>query len=255
MRDPRLISVSTPSRAEAVAVVLHGGAARERRPAVRPAQLSVLRMVPVATRLARAGRGRLAVLRLLNSSRGWDSRRNPVDDVRWALAEVGQRFPGLPVALVGHSLGGRAALLGAEESAVRVAVALNAYVYPTDVPDLRGRRLLFVHGDRDRVASAAHAASVARHLGSAPGSDPGSAPGSDPESDPESDPATNAENNTVTTTQVGFISVRGATHAMLRRRLVFERSATDFVAATMLGDDSREPAVQRVLDGERWVTV
>lgn len=239
MRDPRLISVSTPSRAEAVAVVLHGGAARESRPAVRPAQLSVLRMVPVATRLARAGRGRLAVLRLLNSSRGWDSRRTPVDDVRWALAEVGQRFPGVPVALVGHSLGGRAALLGAEESAVRVTVALNAYVYPTDLPDLRGRRLLFVHGDRDRVASAAHAASVARHLGSAPESDPGS--------DPESDPAT--------TTQVGFISVRGATHAMLRRRLVFERSATDFVAATMLGDDSREPAVQRVLDGERWVTV
>lgn len=64
--------------------------------------------------IARAGRGRLAVFRLLNSIRGRDTRRTPLDDVAWALAELGERRGDeLPVCLVGHSLGGRAAILSA----------------------------------------------------------------------------------------------------------------------------------------------
>ena len=69
-RDPRA------ARPRGVVLVLHGGAGRGSR-RVSPAQLSVLRMVPVAGRIARAGTGRLAVYRLLNSHRGWDSRRRP----------------------------------------------------------------------------------------------------------------------------------------------------------------------------------
>ena len=53
---------------------------------------------------------RLAVFRLLNSARGWDTSRTPVDDVRWALDELASRHGDLPVALVGHSLGGGVAM-------------------------------------------------------------------------------------------------------------------------------------------------
>ncbi len=165
MADPRLIETWTPKAPEAVAVVLHGGASRSDSMMVSPAQLSVLRMIPVAKRLVLAGQRRLAVYRLLNSSRGWDTNRTPVDDARWALEQVQKQYPDRPVALVGHSLGGRAALLAGAQSAVRCVVALNAFVYPTDLPDLAGRRVLFVHGERDRIALRSRAVAVATSLG------------------------------------------------------------------------------------------
>ena len=45
-----------------------------------------------------------AVLRLLNTRRGWDTHTTPVDDVRWALGQVQERYGDLPVGLV--SVGG-----------------------------------------------------------------------------------------------------------------------------------------------------
>ena len=72
--------------------------------------------------IARAAEGRLAVLRLLNSKRGWDTHHTPVDDAIWALDEARSRLGGLPVALVGHSLGGRAALLAGSTPGVRAVV-------------------------------------------------------------------------------------------------------------------------------------
>jgi hypothetical protein len=68
--EARLIATSVPKDPEGVVLVLHGGGSRRRRMMVSPAQLSVLRMVPIARRAARAGKGRLAVYRLLNSVRG-----------------------------------------------------------------------------------------------------------------------------------------------------------------------------------------
>ena len=47
-----------------------------------------------------------------------------MDDVRWALGEVADRLGSeLPTGLVGHSLGGRAALLAGGEPPVRSVVA------------------------------------------------------------------------------------------------------------------------------------
>jgi hypothetical protein len=105
--EPRLIEVSVPRNPEAAALVLHGGASRRENMMVSPTQLSVLRMIPIARRIARAGKGRIAVYRLLNSRRGWDTRHTPVHDANWALDQM----PDLPTCLVGHSLGGRAAIL------------------------------------------------------------------------------------------------------------------------------------------------
>src|SRR6185312_6354349 len=129
---PRLLTTRHVERPDAVVLVLHGGGSRRGNMAVSPAQLSVLRMIPIARAVARVGQGRLAVLRLLNSVRGWDTGHTPVDDVRWAMREVIERYGQVKVGLVGHSLGGRAALLAGRIEAVAGIVALNPFLYPDD---------------------------------------------------------------------------------------------------------------------------
>jgi pimeloyl-ACP methyl ester carboxylesterase len=208
---PRLIDVSVPSRPEGVAIVLHGGAARRGTIRVSPAQLSVLRMIPIARRVARAGRGRLAVFRLLNSRRGWDATHTPVDDTLWALAQVRSRLGELPVCLVGHSLGGRAALLALGAPGVRGAVALAPWVLPADVPaGLAGQRALIVHGTHDRIASPQRSAALADALGAR--------------------------------ADVRYVAVEGAKHAMLRRHGVFSRLAAEFAVETVSRASARSAA-------------
>ncbi len=177
---------------------------------VSPTQLSVLRMVPIARRVARAGRGRLAVFRLLNSVRGWDSHHTSVEDIGWALRRLTETFPQLPpTGLIGHSLGGRAALLAGGAPPVRSVVALNPWVYPADATALAGRQVLIVHGSADRIASPARSAEVARRL----------AP----------------------TTHVRYVQVRGGKHAMLRRHATFDSLASGFTVEALLQPDT-EPA-------------
>ncbi len=197
MSTHRLVDVRTPATPACVVIVLHGGASRQQQMMVSPTQLSVLRMIPVAKRIGRVGGKRLAVVRLLNSYRGWDTHHTPVDDASWAIGQVGERWPGIPVALVGHSLGGRAALLAAAHDAVRTVVALNAWVYPDDGVPLPGRSVLFVHGDSDRIARPERARMVADRLSRS--------------------------------ADVGFEAVPGGKHAMLRHGRAFEQAAADFV--------------------------
>ncbi len=205
-------------------MVLHGGGSRQDSVAVSPTQLSVLRMVPVARRVARAARRDLAVFRLLNTHRGWDTQHTPVADVTWALEQLSDRLPALPVGLVGHSLGGRAALLAGDLPGVRSVVALNPYVLPEDRPDLGGRRTLVVQGDDDRVSSPSRTAELVARL-------------------PHPD-------------DVALVSVSGGRHAMLRRGRLFEQLAADFTASVLLDTErARSVPVQAVLDGERRVTV
>ena len=106
------------------------------------------------------------MFRLLNAYRGWDSAHTPVQDVRWALDQVPERLGGsVPVCLVGHSLGGRAALLAAGEPSVAGAVALAPWVLPSDAPrGVRGTPLLIVHGTKDRIASPERSAALAARL-------------------------------------------------------------------------------------------
>ena len=221
MTTARLLSVRAPSDPEGVVLVLHGGAHRGEQAMVSPTQLSVLRMVPVAHRIARAGRSRLAVHRLLNSHRGWDSATTPVMDVAWALERVAEQHGDVPVALVGHSLGGRAALLAGDAPQVRSVVALNPWVLPSDRVDLGGRRVLVVHGSEDRIALPTRSAEMARRL--------------------------------ARSTPVGYVSVPGARHAMLRHGRTFETYAADFVTATLLGAEPRTRPVAAVLDGNAFV--
>jgi alpha-beta hydrolase superfamily lysophospholipase len=219
---PRLLDTHVPDEPQGVVLLLHGGAARRQRMPVSAAQLSVLRMVPVAARVARTAPS-LAVQRLLNTSRGWDAQATPVDDVRWALSQAAERFgPDLPVCLVGHSLGGRAALLAGSEPSVRSVVALAPWLYPADGgADLTGRDVLIVHGDQDRVARPDIAEQVARRL--------------------------------ARTTRVAHVTVVGGKHAMLGHFADFDGLAADFAAATLLGT-SGTGLVGRALAGEQWLS-
>ena len=222
--QPRLVDARVPSDPQAAVLVLHGGASRGSNMMVSPTQLSVLRMIPIASRIARAGGSQLAVFRLLNSVRGWDSTHTPVDDALWAMGQLRERFgKALPLSLVGHSLGGRAALLAGGAPDVKSVVALAPWVYPTDgEAGLPGRDVLIVHGTADRIASPERSATVARALS--------------------------------TSTRVGYIRVKGGKHAMLGRHAVFGELAADFVIATLLGATVGGP-VSQVLAGAAWIDV
>ncbi|GEP37657.1 alpha/beta hydrolase [Nocardioides psychrotolerans] len=223
--SPRLIPVREPDAATGVVLVLHGGASREQQMMVSPAQLSVVRMIPTGRRVAREGRGHLAVYRLLNSYRGWDSAHTPVRDVIWAMGKVRADYADLPVGLVGHSLGGRAALLAGGQSRVESVVALNPWLYPDDDADLSGRRVLVVHGDADRIAPISRARLVAERIAQR--------------------------------ASLGFITIPGGKHAMLSHGRVFDRFAAEFTAASLLRNvptGALSRPVRRVIGGEQWVT-
>jgi pimeloyl-ACP methyl ester carboxylesterase len=200
--SPRLVPVREPAAPEGVVLVLHGGASRGDRMMVSPTQLSVVRMIPTARAASRAGRGRLAVYRLLNRYRGWDSEHTPVDDADRAMAMVRERFPDVPIGLIGHSLGGRAALLAGDAPGVRSVVALNPWVYPTDTADLSGRRVLVVHGLQDQIASPDRARAVVGNLSGA--------------------------------ADVEFVTVPEGGHAMLRHGREFDGRAAEFTAGVLL---------------------
>ncbi|HET9074922.1 MAG TPA: alpha/beta hydrolase [Solirubrobacteraceae bacterium] len=220
----RLIDSHIPAEPEGVVLVLHGGGNRGRPMEVSPAQLSVLRMIPVAARIAAVTKPRLAVLRLLNSRRGWDSTHTPVDDVDWALAEVATRFGGdLPVGLVGHSLGGRAALLSAGQAQVAGVVALAPWVYPDDIAaGVADTLVLIIHGDEDRVALPERSRRLAAVLGRE--------------------------------TPVSYVTVAGGRHAMLARRRSFDGLAADAVAWMLLGE-VRGSTVQALAAGPRELRI
>ncbi len=224
MPDARLIDVSVPQAPEGVVLVLHGGGTRGAPVGVSPTQLSVLRMIPIASRIARGSHHRLVVLRLLNAFRGWDAGHTPVADVGWALGEIAGRFGAdAGVCLVGHSLGGRAALLSAGQDQVHGVVALAPWVYPNDVADgVAGTPIVIIHGDADRVASPERSRALADRLRRQ--------------------------------TPASYITVKDGTHAMLRRRSRFDGLAAHCVNWMLLGEID-DVTLRQIATGEGRLTV
>lgn len=89
--------------------------------------------------------------------RGWNGSVDPapVRDARWALDQLRERHPDVPVVLVGHSMGGRTACRVADDPAVVGVVALAPWL-PAGEPNatIAGRHLHVVHGTNDRWTSA-----------------------------------------------------------------------------------------------------
>lgn len=158
---------SSPPRA--AVLVLHGGKA-DSREAVDPGNLTVRRMQPFARDLAALGDD-LAVAQLRYRIRGWNTTGDDaLADVSYALETIAARYGRVPTVLVGHSMGGRAALRSAGHRSVTGVVALAPWLPGAEpVDQLAGRDLVVLHGTRDMTTSprasarfAERAASIAR---------------------------------------------------------------------------------------------
>ncbi|GGZ38137.1 hypothetical protein GCM10010387_35240 [Streptomyces inusitatus] len=171
-----LVLHHSPAAPRAAVLLLHGGRADalEAPPALDP---PALRMRPFASAVVRAAPpGVLAVGRVRYRHRGWNGpREDAVHDARQALrallhetgtetgTEAGTGTDAeavpvpvpVPVVLVGHSMGGRAALRLAGDPGVRGVVALAPWCPPGEtVAPPRDRRVIALHDPADRVTAA-----------------------------------------------------------------------------------------------------
>ncbi|SDS71498.1 alpha/beta hydrolase [Jiangella sp. DSM 45060] len=186
----------------AAVLLLHGGRSESREP-VRARQPSVLRLRPFARALRRAGGPRgLTVWRLRYTVRGWNGAdESPLDDVRAALAAVRARDPDVPVALVGYSMGGRAAIRVAGQPGIVAVAALAPWLTPSEPPSLlAGKHVLLMHGSADTMTDPRATAALAAGLDGVAAS-------------------------------CRYLPVPGDRHAMLRHPSVWHREVTRFVLA------------------------
>ncbi|MFH7595575.1 alpha/beta hydrolase [Streptomyces racemochromogenes] len=146
-----------------VALLLPGGFERSRR---GPSKIAQLGLRDLAGELTERGRAAgIAVHMLCYRFGGWNgAAADTAVDTDWALAELGRRYGDVSVVLVGNSLGGRAAFWSAGHSAVVGVAGIAPWLPESDpVEQLAGRRVLIIHGDRDRsTASAARSLAYAR---------------------------------------------------------------------------------------------
>ena len=147
----RLLRTRLPAAPTAVALVLHGGAEVSTR-RVRALNPAVIRLRPVAWSIAARVRN-VAVYRLQFSTYGWNGTGHEAQrDARWAVAGLQRRHPGLPIVLVGHSMGARTALHVGGEPGIPGVVLLTPWAPATDpVEQLSGRTLLVAQGSADTM--------------------------------------------------------------------------------------------------------
>jgi dienelactone hydrolase len=202
---PRLSVAAPRSNLKAVALVLHGGQEAS-QVAVPPRSLAYLRMFPFALQISAESRGDIAVAVLRFRVRGWNGdQMSPVADATWALDQLAERFPGRPIGLVGHSMGGRTALRVGGHPAVTAVAGLAPWLPLTEpTRQLTGRSVLLVHGTADRMTDPEGTARFAERL--------------------------RAEG-----TPVRFLRLPGEGHTMVRRAHRWHGLASGFLQETLLG--------------------
>jgi dienelactone hydrolase len=147
-----------------IAVFCHGGTASSQDPP-RDRALSLVRMREVErfVRTTAAERG-ISTHLLRYRVAGWNGpAADAYADVRWALERIREDHGSvLPVVLVGHSMGGRAALRAGGDPQVAAVCALAPWTPPGEPVDhLRGRTVTILHGRRDRWVPAGLSADFA----------------------------------------------------------------------------------------------
>ncbi|WP_406194572.1 alpha/beta hydrolase [Kitasatospora sp. NBC_01560] len=142
-----------PEQPVAAVLVLHGG---EEHSLARPGPLNLpgLRMAGFVRALRRetAGAG-VAIGTVRYRHRGWNGERaDAARDTCAALGDLAEELGHVPTLLVGHSMGGRAALRSAGHPNVTGVIALAPWCPAGDpCEQLADRDVLMLHGDRDKV--------------------------------------------------------------------------------------------------------
>lgn len=215
-KGPSLRVLPAGGATRTVVLVLHGGKAHSVTP-MQPWRLAYQRMLPFAyaahhTANKTLGHPGTAVWLLRNHLRGWNEpQRNPISDARWALGELRRTHPAANIVLVGHSMGGRAALRLAGDDGVTAVCALAPWIGQDEpVRQLFGKSVLIAHGDRDRMTSP-HAS--ADYVQRASRSHP----------------------------DIRFVSIAGGGHAMLRHSRLWTSLVREFVCDAVTADPSQHP--------------
>jgi pimeloyl-ACP methyl ester carboxylesterase len=190
--------VNTTAGVRGAVLVAHGGTEASREP-VSPVDPAVLRMIPLALAIRRGLRGSgIEVSRPRYRVRGWNGElASPVQDLSDALDQIEARFGPVPIVLIGHSMGARAAFRVAGHPAVTAVAGLAPWLPPTEpVDQLAGRRVLLVHGSADHITSPGETWAYAERV--------------------------------CAVTRTATIEVRGGEHTMLRRAPLWHRLAVEF---------------------------
>lgn len=149
---PYVDTIEPTGPVSAAILVLHGGKVAGMLPP-KTSSLSMLRLRPFWTRLGSAGKEHGISTHLLHYRyAGWNgAAADAARDARWALEDLAARYGEVPVVLVGHSMGGRAAMRVAPSPNVVGVVGLAPWLPPEEpVPHLTGRTVLLAHGTHDR---------------------------------------------------------------------------------------------------------
>lgn len=191
-------------RPDAIALLLHGGAEHGFGRTIKSSP-PVLRMVAVARSIERGAQGRVATAVLRDAVRGYnDDARSPVGDARWALARLRELYPGTPLALVGHSMGGRVALELAGSDGIVSVVGMAPWIAQEfDVAPFLDRHTLLLHGRKDVITDPRKTARLAARIGQAGG-------------------------------DARCVQLPDS-HAMLLKARAWHRHTTDFLQETLLG--------------------
>ena len=136
-----------------IALFCHGGTATSvAAPNERALSLVRMRAVEQFVRSASADRG-ISTQLLRYRVAGWNgAAADAYTDVRWAIERLrAEHGAAVPIVLVGHSMGGRAALRAGGDPQVAAVCGLAPWTPPGEpVGHLRGRTVAILHGRADR---------------------------------------------------------------------------------------------------------
>ncbi|GAA2369980.1 MULTISPECIES: alpha/beta hydrolase [Gordonia] len=150
----------TPVRAavrdpELAVLVLPGGTDFSYRPFSR-AQGSALRMYPFTASIQMRFGTRVRVRQAQYRVYGWNGgQASPMPHARAALDRLAADYPGVPIAVIGHSMGGRIAAQLGDDERVTDILALAPWWQFADWRQIHpGARVRAVHGEADTVTRA-----------------------------------------------------------------------------------------------------